>query len=398
MIYIYNVLWSVFVIISIVPTVQLSGMKSVPSLRQLAAKALIRPAETLEDIKNADIQVEEFPCSIKQALVSALIDKFNGELSQLFIKVILGHKDKICAIALSPDGNSIVTAADNDTVAKLWDVATENIVFAFSGHVLGVRSVAISNNKSIVTGSEDDTVKIWSRDTGQQLATLWHDDMVIIKSVDISSDGRYVVASWVDNRVRVWDTQKTQETLTLCHGQHKYTWVRAIAISKDGVYIITGSDDGTVKVWQRATGQELITFQAHRTPIDRLVMSDNNDYIVTFSESSASRAKVWHRITGQLLLVLHDQYYLILSIAINGDGNLIVTGCDDGAVRVWDRATGKLVSILQGLISCITSVSITSDGTYVASGSREGIVTVYNLDYLRRIIPLERLLCAICQK
>ena len=110
------------------------------------------------------------------------------------------------------------------------------------GHSGRVASVSYSpDGKRIVSGGENNTVKVWDAESGQEMLTLkGHTKRVWFMTV--SSDGRLVVSVGGDNAVKVWDAQTGQETLTLT------TVGYSVSFSPDGKRIVTGGDD-TVKVW-----------------------------------------------------------------------------------------------------------------------------------------------------
>ena len=79
-------------------------------------------------------------------------------------------------------------------------------------------SVAIaSDNKYIVSGGEDRTVRIWNlQDKIQEAVFQGHTDSV--KSVAISSDKKYIVSGGCDKTVRIWNLQdKIQEAVLQGH-------------------------------------------------------------------------------------------------------------------------------------------------------------------------------------
>ena len=87
-------------------------------------------------------------------------------------------------MAFSPDGKRIVTGSGDETV-KVWDAETGQEVLTLKGHAGAVISVAFSpDGKRIVSGSEDRTVKVWDAETGQELLALkGHTDWCLQRGV-----------------------------------------------------------------------------------------------------------------------------------------------------------------------------------------------------------------------
>jgi WD40 repeat protein len=73
-----------------------------------------------------------------------------------------GHTRQIRAIAFSPDGRLIATAATEETIL-LWDAATGKEVGRLTGHRGWVESLAFSpDSKVLVSGSPDTTILFWN--------------------------------------------------------------------------------------------------------------------------------------------------------------------------------------------------------------------------------------------
>ena len=102
------------------------------------------------------------------------------------------------------------------------------------GHTSHVSSVAItSDNKYIVSGGHDNTVRIWSlQDKTQEAVLKGHSHNV--KCVAITSDNKYVVSGGDDNTVRIWNLQdKTQEAVLKGHTNN----LRCVSITSDNKYV-----------------------------------------------------------------------------------------------------------------------------------------------------------------
>jgi len=85
------------------------------------------------------------------------------------------------------------------------------------------------------------------------LLTVQHKDWV--RSVAFSGDGTRIVSGSDDNSVRVWDASTGAE-LTRLNGHTDY--VNSVAFSSDGTRVVSGSYDKSVRVWDASTGVELM--------------------------------------------------------------------------------------------------------------------------------------------
>ena len=105
------------------------------------------------------------------------------------------------------------------------------------------------DGQRIVTGSGDQTAKVWEAASGKELLTLkGHSDA--IWSVAFSPDGQRIVTGSRDQTAKVWEAASGKELLTL-KGHSGSIW--SVAFSPDGQRIVTGSEDQTAKVWEAAS-------------------------------------------------------------------------------------------------------------------------------------------------
>jgi WD40 repeat protein len=74
-------------------------------------------------------------------------------------------------------------------------------------------------------------------------------------SAAFSSDDRRILTGSHDQTARVWDATSGKELLTL-NGHSG--WVNSVAFSPDGRRILTGNGDGTVKVWEAASAEQVV--------------------------------------------------------------------------------------------------------------------------------------------
>ncbi|MHC4727491.1 MAG: WD40 repeat domain-containing protein [Planctomycetota bacterium] len=62
-----------------------------------------------------------------------------------------------------------------------------------------------------------------------------------------SPDGTRVLTGSEDETARLWEAETGQEIRTF-RGHTSYVW--SVAFSPDGTRVLTGSPDGTARIWQ----------------------------------------------------------------------------------------------------------------------------------------------------
>jgi len=241
----------------------------------------------------------------------------DGEL----IRTLTGHSDLVYSVAVS--GDKIVSGSADNTI-KVWNLATGELERTLSGHSGSVTSVTVSGDK-IVSGGEDKTIKVWNLATGELELTLsGHSKLVY--SVAVSED-KIVSGSWdiysFNDVIKVWNlaTGGLERTLSYSSGVH------SVAVSGDK--IVSGSLDHTVKVWNLATGELERTFTGHASSVNSVAVS--GDKIV--SGGGDNRIKVWNLATGELERTLFAHSGSVSSVAVSGDK--IVSGGGDNRIKVW---------------------------------------------------------------
>ena len=106
------------------------------------------------------------------------------------LDLLVGHTDVVNSVAFSPDGKHIVSGSGDNTL-RLWNANTGDPIRTFTGHADAVNSVAFSpDRKHIVSGSEDRTVRLWDTNTGDLLHTLT-EHKGWIYSVAFAPDGKH---------------------------------------------------------------------------------------------------------------------------------------------------------------------------------------------------------------
>lgn len=193
------------------------------------------------------------------------------------------------------------------------------------GHSAGVIACSVSaDGKRAVSGSEDQTLKVWDLESGRELFTLsGHSSRVMACSV--SADGKRAISVSSDRMLKVWNLESRRELFTL--SGHS-SWVRACGMSADGKRAVSGSEDNTLKVWDLESGHELFTLSGHSSSVMGCGLSADGKRAISGSEDKT--LKVWDLESGTCQATVYGMgAFLSLSLC----GSLLVAG--DAAGNVW---------------------------------------------------------------
>ncbi|TRU26454.1 MAG: hypothetical protein EWV92_15680 [Microcystis aeruginosa Ma_MB_S_20031200_S102] len=202
-------------------------------------------------------------------------------------QTLLAHQDTVRTAAFSPDGKRIVTAS-NDKTARVWSAETGREIATLNGHQNTFITAAFSpDGKRIVTASSDNTGRVWDAETGREIASL-NGHQSYVRTAAFSPDGKRIVTASLDKTGRVWSAETGREIASL--NGHQGT-VNTAAFSPDGKRIVTASWDNTGRVWDAETGREIARLNGHQDRVWTAAFSPDGKRIVT--ASSDKTARVW---------------------------------------------------------------------------------------------------------
>ncbi|MCP4697986.1 MAG: PKD domain-containing protein [Gammaproteobacteria bacterium] len=296
-----------------------------------------------------------------------------------------GHAGAVLAVGFSPDGARIVSGSSDNTL-KLWDAVTGMEVLTLLGHADDVAAAAFSpDGTHIMSWSLDDTMKLWDVATGAELLIL-RGHTGSVNAAAFSPDGTRIVSGSLDNTLKLWDVATGAELLTL---RGHTGSVNAAAFSPDGARIVSGSSDGMLKLWDAVTGAELLTLHGYSGSIYATAFSPDGARIVSgqgcdtwMSLNIDCNLKLWDAATGVELLTLSGHADAVHAAAFSPDGTRIVSGSRDNTLKLWDAATGAELKTLgynrYHYPSYLSDMALSLDGTRLVSGYSDGYMELWD--------------------
>lgn len=169
------------------------------------------------------------------------------------VTIFEAHTDYIRCVAVHPTLPYVLSSSD-DLLIKLWDwdkgwTCTQ----IFEGHSHYVMQVTFNpkDTNTFASASLDRTIKIWNLGSPDPNFTL-DDHMKGVNCVDYFTGGDkpYLITGSDDQTAKVWDYQTKSCVQTLEGHTHN---VSSVCFHPELPIIFTGSEDGTVRIWHATT-------------------------------------------------------------------------------------------------------------------------------------------------
>uniref|UniRef100_A0A673AGA8 F-box domain-containing protein n=1 Tax=Sphaeramia orbicularis TaxID=375764 RepID=A0A673AGA8_9TELE len=291
--------------------------------------------------------------------------------------VLKGHDDHVIT-CLQFSGDLIVSGSDDNTL-KVWSAITGKCLRTLTGHTGGVwcSQMAVT---TVISGSTDRTLRVWDADSGQCVHTLYgHTSTVRCMHLH----GNRVVSGSRDTTLRVWDvsTGRCEHVLT--------GHVAAVrCVQYDGRRVVSGGYDYMVKVWDAESEVCLHTLQGHTNRVYSLQYHIDHIHSLTsgmelrdnilVSGNADSTVRVWDIRTGQCLHTLQGPHKHQSAVTcLQFCRGLVLSSSDDGTVKLWDLRTGAWIRDVVALQSrgsggVVWRIRASDTRLVCAAGSRNG--------------------------
>ncbi|KAG4198694.1 hypothetical protein ERO13_A05G102200v2 [Gossypium hirsutum] len=307
-----------------------------------------------------------------------------------------GHERPLTFLKYNRDGDLLFSCAKDHT-PTVWFADNGERLGTYRGHNGAVWSCDVSRDSMrLITGSADQTVKLWNVQTGSQLYTFNFgsparsvdfsvgDKLAVITTdpfMELTSAihvkriardpaeqteeselvikgpqgrinravwgplNRTIISAGEDAIIRIWDSE-TGKLLREADKEsgHKKT-ITSLTKSADGSHFLTGSLDKSAKLWDTRTLTLIKTYVTER-PVNAVAMSPLLDHVVLGGGQDASavtttdhragkfEAKFFDKILQEEIGGVKGHFGPINALAFNPDGKSFSSGGEDGYVRL----------------------------------------------------------------
>ncbi|MEG4031479.1 MULTISPECIES: serine/threonine-protein kinase [unclassified Microcoleus] len=289
-----------------------------------------------------------------------------------FLQKSLDNVGSVNAIALSPDGQTLVSASFG--TIRIWNVRTGRLVRTLNSvhSKKSVNTLAVSPNSSILaSGGGDNNLILWDLKTGRRMRTIAA-HKAAVNAIAFSRDGQTLASGSDDKTIRLWNVRTGSRLRTL---SGHAGGVNAIALSRDGNTLASGSQDKTVRLWNLGTGEVRRIITGHGGPVNAVAFSPNGQIVASASTDNTIRLS--NVQDGKRTRTFKGHSSWVRTIAFSPDSHTLISG--GGDIIVWDLKTGKERSTLSGHSQFVSSVAIARDSKTFVSASPDRTIKIWRM-------------------
>lgn len=258
--------------------------------------------------------------------------------------VLAGHTDIVLSLdtCVSTSGRTLIVTGSKDNTVRLWETDGRACIGVGVGHLGAVGAVAFSKKSRnfFVSGSTDCTLKVWSFDgllNGDsnlkvKAAAASHDKD--INSIAIAPNDS-LVCSGSQDRTACIRRLPDLVSVTVLRGHKRGIW--SVEFSPVDQCVITASGDKTVKIWAISDGSCLKTFEGHTSSVLRAFFVTRGSQFVSCGADGL--VKLWTVKTNECIATYDQHEDKIWALAIGKKTEMLATGGSDAVVSLWHDST-----------------------------------------------------------
>lgn len=380
----------------------------------------------------------------------SLRDAKTGEPIRSFVK----RQPRGCSrLAFSPDSKTLAWSYGAEGIIRVFEVPSGKEVRQFKEPRHSIAAIAFSPDGKIVASAADSSIRLWGVPSGKELLPPREPLSPIFSLVFCADDKMLAGISW-RSMIYCWDAV-TGKTLHRLDGQSEKPWL--IAAPSDGPTLFSADRDGFVRRWDLVEAKELQCFRVKegntpvavspdgkmlaaenfaqqsgrlydlqsgkevgrfepacdaiffpdgkslvlhvpgqglvrwdiarnkvsawlaRDNIDNRCMAVSPDGKIFASGTNRHGLHRWDLSTNEPLSSLDGQQKTIESVAFSPDGRMLASGGEDGTIWLWEMLTGRSRGVLRGHRGPVLFLTFSRDGRRLASGSKDTTALVWDL-------------------
>jgi WD40 repeat protein len=258
------------------------------------------------------------------------------------------HTDAIRHLKYLPYKSGYMASASEDKTVNVWNTRTLTSIRRYTNHTHWVYSLDQIDNDTMVSGSIDNTIRIWKISTGETLLIInvgVQVNMVKVFSIEYK---QIVCCTSQSINLQIYDYQTGALNRTL-NGHSNY--VRSIEMLSEQ-FMASGGDDQKLIIWDLSSYTIKYTLTGHTSAVYCIKRLSSS---LIASGYWNGKIIIWNWLTGEQIFNLtgHTDKFYSNSLDLY-DKQTLISGSVDKTVKFWNITNGELIRSINASISILS--------------------------------------------
>ena len=246
---------------------------------------------------------------------------------------------------------------------QLFEGENKSITTIASGHKGRINCLIKLSNGNVVSGSQDNTIKLWDIEKKQEICTLTGHTSIVWDIREL--EGNKIISAADDNKSKIWDL-KTKKSEDLCKSNRH---ISGIAVLKNNKVIL--ASDKNIFLYDLKTKKQ-------ESFLDIKVWALKELYNGDVACGLGNGLLYIIQVTDELLIKTKfpQGHKKTINFIIELENHKIVTSSDENDLILWDPNDPESMYLLKGHTDIVTCLCLIS-GARFASTSRDKTLKIW---------------------
>lgn len=251
----------------------------------------------------------------------------------------------------------------------------------FYNHILEhdemVTSIVYSHEPNIFySASSDGKILKWDESDLKKEPIQLYRDRVLYRSLDLSSDGKWLLAVTKENGVLIINTQASNNSkseIKTSHVSRDSENVQSAIFLPDQLNYLTVNKQGEIKI----KGYEIDAVKG-KTEYEVRALAVDVEKSEIYAGTIKGVVQVWNEQFEEAYLDIPETFAVNV-LAVSPDHKLLAIGREKGDAIIWHLDEKRIVRIISGHQSAITAIDFSPDNKRILTASRDATVRVWDI-------------------